>query len=84
MLKLGRIIEIEEGINLGIKARELFTELRNNQIDPGEIEKENSPYYERVQELKQDTSILKYIGLFIGQMKRPKEWYSNSKYLFDN
>lgn len=77
--------DIAEGRKTGIKARKLSTEFRLNGIDPWEAEKEESPYFEKVQKLKKkDIFGFRYMGLMIGQLQSPREWFRNSQYLFEN
>lgn len=77
---LNRIVK---GIKLGIKARELFSELRINDVDPWETENPYSRYYKKSSELRKDVDNINYIGLAIGQLIHPIEWYKNAGYLFN-
>ena len=82
---LKAIGDLREGIKLGEIARELFTDLRVNKVSPYDAEKPESPFYERTQQLEgasENESLWIRIGVFIGQMEHPKEWYRNAEYLF--
>ena len=75
--------EIVKGIKLGKKARELFSELRTNNIDPWETENPYSGYYKKFNGLKKEFNDISYIGLVIGQLIHPVEWHKNAEYLFN-
>jgi hypothetical protein len=55
------IQEFREGIDLGRKARQLFTEFRLNGIDPNQAEKPGSQYYNRTQEVRIPLTLFLYL-----------------------
>jgi len=74
--------EIKEGVDLGEKARSIFTELRLNNIDPIEADKDSFKHKEIVEKLRHDGGFFHYVGYVAGHLKKPLEWYRNSDYLF--
>lgn len=73
---------IIKGIDLGIKVRKYATHLRLNNIDPWETVNPNSPEYTTSKDFQKKIGKMKYLGLIIGQLLEPREWYANAEYLF--
>ena len=87
MMRLGSLREFSRGVSIGSQARELMTEMRILEIDTWETDLPGSHYHARLAPARQELenlSVIGYLGIMCGQLRRPREWFRNAEYLFDN
>ena len=80
---LSNLVEkVSEGYRQGKLARELLTEFRERQLNLWETENPASEWYQKVEPLRRKLSFVEHVGVVLGQMRHPLEWYRNAAYHF--